>query len=173
MPCDSSHSLASRICVPLPEPSTPSNATNSPFVGGRFSLGTRPSGCGLLTRNRRNRLRVTPPAKTAPRPAIMSAARVPDRSIVRSPSVSSCAPIAPAITGNSVSDRNSPSRESTVKAPNVLPRNSSVTFSWSRTYPLTHADPQNVPRMTVTTAANMIPGIAARTNRDAAAAMIE
>ena len=106
-------------------------------------------------------------------PATIRAARVPDRSNVRSPIVSVCEPIAPASSGNTVSDRNRPSRDRTVSAPKVRPRNSSVTFSWSRTYPLTHAEPQNAPSTTVMTAARPIPAIAASTSSVAAAAMID
>ena len=40
-----------------------------------------------------------------------------------------------------------------MSAANVRPRYSSVTFSCNRTYPLTQAEPQNTPGITVMTAA--------------------
>ena len=38
--------------VPLPEPSTPSKAMNTPLDGARLSLGTSARGCGRPIRNR-------------------------------------------------------------------------------------------------------------------------
>ena len=61
----------------------------------------------------------------------------------------------------------------TVSEPKVRPRYSSVTFSCSSVYPVTHVAPQKKPRTTVTTAARGRFGIAASTNSVHAANSID
>ena len=55
-------SSARRVCVPLPEPSTPSKAMKNPVAGGRFSFGTSVRGWGRDRRYRLRRRRVLRPA---------------------------------------------------------------------------------------------------------------
>ena len=99
---------------------TPRTRRTARSSGGVSATGLRPRGCGLLTRNRRRPRRVTAPASRAPTPAtIAGRRREPDRSIVRSPIVRARVPMAPARTGNSVSERNRPSRDRTVSAANA------------------------------------------------------
>ena len=130
---------ASATWVPLPAPSTPSKAMNSPVAGGRLSFGTIASGRGRDRRYRASERQVMKPAPRQHRrgepegergcPTGRTAAR--RRRTRRRTTPSAPAPSTWASAGNRASDRNRTARESVVSAANVRPRNSSATFSCS------------------------------------------
>ena len=73
--------------------------------------------------------------------------------------------MAAAMAGKATRAANRVIREEMVRVANVRPRNSSVTFSCSMVYPVTQVRPTARPMGTVSSAASVIVGMAATTNR--------